>query len=174
MQKFTISDPYGCPEGKAVPEKNGDAASDVSTCTAGYSNEERAAMEGKYKKLEMVAAKLAESLKARDSQIQLLQTELSSKEAAIAALQREAAALPEAEVPEPLPEEARPAVAFEDLDHKGQEAARGRLRRFCQKRADGSLAVPLSVHNQWKEGGAGRERLLHLFVSVGFDRDCSC
>ena len=120
-------------EGKAVPEKNGDAASDVSTCTAGYSNEERAAMEGKYKKLEMVAAKLAESLKARDSQIQLLQTELSSKEAAIAALQREAAALPEAEVPEPLARGSPACCGFRGSRSQGAGSSAGTPQAFLSE-----------------------------------------
>ena len=49
--------------------------------------------------------------------------------------------------------------------------ARQRLRRFCKRRSNGSLAVPEDVHQQWLAGGTERKKLLKLFVEADFNRD---
>lgn len=118
-------------------------------------------MEARCQKLLDQANKLTQFLKDRDSTIHSLRQELERERQRVQDMQR-------TEAPETS---AAKAPSFEDLDDKGKEAARAKLRRFCQKKADGSLLVPLEVHNQWKDAGAGREKLLHMFVSLNFDRD---
>ena len=101
----------------------------------------------------------------------MLPWQVTSKDETIAALESD---LKTADQGPPLPSEAAgpaAALSLDDMDAKGKEAASGRLRRMCQMRNDGSLAVPLAIHNQWKEGGAGRKKLLSLFVSLNFDRE---
>ena len=161
-----VSDPYMVvgDSGKAASDKL-DGASDVSTCTAGFSSEERLAMEARCNKLLDQAGKLTEFLKERDSTILALRAQLEQE--------REKSKSLEARVSE-APDAVEKAPKFEDLDDKQKEAARAKLRRFCQRKADGSLLVPLETHNQWKDAGAGREKLLQMFVSVNFDRDPRC
>ena len=60
---------------------------------------------------------------------------------------------------------AAPAVAVTST------AAKQPLRRMCERRADGRLKVPEEIHDQWKAGGASRERLLKIWVGSGFDKD---
>ncbi|CAE7280003.1 unnamed protein product [Symbiodinium sp. CCMP2592] len=50
-------------------------------------------------------------------------------------------------------------------------AAKQRLRRMCERRADGTMQVPQDIHDQWKAGGASRERLLKIWVGSGFNKD---
>ena len=165
-----VNDPYlpyatmidGSGEAKAASDK-ADGASDVSTCTAGFSHEEKLAMEARCSKLLDQATKLSEFLKDRDSVIVSLRAELESHKKTIKDLEAQA-------TPATAPEESS-VVKFQDLDEKQKDAARAKLRRFCQRKADGTLNVPLEVHNQWKEAGSGRDRLLQLFVGVNFDRD---
>ena len=45
-----------------------------------------------------------------------------------------------------------------------------RLRRICQKRRNGTLIVPQSVHEQWKAGGVEKQKLMDKLDSVGWDR----
>ena len=136
-------------------------------------------MEARCNKLLDQTAKLAEFLKDRDSMILSLREELESQKTMIQNLQAQAAPAPatvaaaRAAAPDSEPDAPASVVKFQDLDDKQKEAARAKLRRFCQRKADGTLSVPLEVHNQWKEAGAGRDRLLQMFVGVNFDRDPS-
>ncbi|CAE7037329.1 unnamed protein product, partial [Symbiodinium sp. CCMP2592] len=149
---------------KAASDK-ADGASDVSTCTAGFSHEEKLAMEARCTKLLDQATKLSQFLRDRDSTIEALRQELQSERQRVQEMQARASEVSAA----PVESDAK-APSFEDLDDKGKEAARAKLRRFCQRKADGSLNVPLEVHLQWKEAGAGRDKLLHMFVSTNFNR----
>ena len=169
-----MEDGYEILDDGCLANKPTDTSSEVSTCTAGLSSEERANMEARMAALKEQATKLAESLKARDSEIDSLKRQLNLKEARIVRLQedlQQTAASSEA-VPDEPSEAAGSGKSLDAMDAKEKEAANGRLRRLCQMRADGSLAVPLQIHNQWKEGGNGRKQLLSLFVSLNFDRDC--
>ena len=49
--------------------------------------------------------------------------------------------------------------------------ARQRLRRFCKRRSNGTLAVPEDVHKQWLAGGTERKKLLKIFVDANYSRD---
>ena len=52
-----------------------------------------------------------------------------------------------------------------------QAAAKQRLRRLCERKADGTLQVPEDIHTAWKEGGASRDRLLKVYVRSGMCKD---
>ena len=45
-----------------------------------------------------------------------------------------------------------------------------RLRRICQRRKNGSLIVPESIHEQWKAGGTEKQKLMQKLDIVGWDR----
>ena len=53
-----------------------------------------------------------------------------------------------------------------------KEAARQRLRRLCQRHADGSLSVSEDIHEQWKAGGKTRDNLLKVLMETNLDKDC--
>ena len=131
-----------------------DTSSDApSTATA---SSEIAAMEAKCKGLQ-------ELLKSRDQEIACLNKALEDSKATIKTLQDESMTKMEvaAETSEANGEQA----------NVSQEAAKQRLRRTCTRKADGSLAVPEAIHEQWKAGGTAREKLLRVFISNNFDRD---
>ena len=46
-------------------------------------------------------------------------------------------------------------------------SARQQLRRFCTKRANGTMKVPAEVYTQYWAGGADRDKLLKMFVKNG-------
>ena len=51
-----------------------------------------------------------------------------------------------------------------------KEAARQRLRRLCERKGDGSLSVGEDIHQMWAGGGAGRDKLLKIFMENGLDK----
>ncbi|CAE6953680.1 unnamed protein product [Symbiodinium sp. CCMP2592] len=55
-------------------------------------------------------------------------------------------------------------------NHPEVSQARQQLRRFCKRRANGSLLVPEDVHNKFWSGGAERAKLLTLFLKNGRDK----
>lgn len=66
-------------------------------------------------------------------------------------------------------------IEKQDDDKMSEAAQEARLRRLCQKRAHGRCHVPDAIHEQWKAGGAGRDELLEMLRTSGFDKDsCFC
>ena len=57
-----------------------------------------------------------------------------------------------------------------DVSAVSKEAARQRLRRLCERKADGSIAVSEDIHQQWVSGGANRDKLLRIFIDTGLDK----
>ena len=45
-----------------------------------------------------------------------------------------------------------------------------RLRRLCQKRKNGSCAVPEHIHEAWRKGGPEKEALIARLDELGWDR----
>ncbi|CAE7483851.1 unnamed protein product [Symbiodinium sp. CCMP2592] len=135
--------------------RSSDALSDeASTATA--SSE----YEAKYKALQ-------ELVKSKDDQIQVLQQQLADAQAQTKIAESAAAAAAAAETAAAgIPATAPPPV----VEEISSAAARQRLRRFVEKRADGTLAVPEAVHQAWKAGGKAREDLLRVWVSSNFDK----
>ncbi len=72
--------------------------------------------------------------------------------------------------PTPLPNED---ASMEDpeLDPKKKAADLAKLRRLCELKADGTCKVTTELHEMWKGGGAGRSKLLKMFVESGYDKD---
>ncbi|CAE7893247.1 unnamed protein product [Symbiodinium necroappetens] len=131
-----------------------DALSDaVSTATASSEYEAR------YKALQDIC-------RAKDAQIETLLKELEDAKETI---RKGSVSNTGGEVTEePVDAEVAsvaPAVAVTGA------AAKQRLRRLCERRADGRLQVPEEIHDQWKAGGASRERLLKIWVGSGMDKD---
>ena len=58
----------------------------------------------------------------------------------------------------------------EALSAVSKEAARQRLRRLCEKKADGSLQVNEDVHQMWASGGSTRDKILRIFIENGLDK----
>lgn len=57
-----------------------------------------------------------------------------------------------------------------DMSAVSREAARQRLRRLCERKSDGSIAVSEDIHQQWVSGGANRDKLLRIFIDTGLDK----
>ena len=51
-----------------------------------------------------------------------------------------------------------------------KEAARARLRRLCERKADGSLLVSEDIHQQFQSGGTNREKLLKVWMETGMEK----
>ena len=66
-------------------------------------------------------------------------------------------------------DESCPEETGEDLPAMG--AARQKLRRLCRRRANGSLIVPLEVHQKYAAGGQERDQLLKLLIKNNLQRD---
>ena len=150
--------PYAAEYGASILEaklKPRDACSDeASTATA--SSEYIANMDAKYKALQ-------EALLAKDDVIASLRQQV---EQLTLASRAEASTVPRpepVEAPAPVDEPVEPQVVT-------SAAARQRLRRLCERRLDGSLAVPEDVHAAWKAGGSSREGLLKVYVGAGHDK----
>ena len=150
-------------EEKLKPSESSDEAS-----TATASSEYLAAMDAKYKALE-------EKLMAKDNVIAGLQKQLEDLKL-------------RAETPKPddvAKAPVAPAAAEAAVEAAGSEelapapapalvssaASRQRLRRLCERKADGSLLVPESIHQAWKSGGQARENLLQVYVGSSFNKD---
>ena len=46
-----------------------------------------------------------------------------------------------------------------------------RLRRLCERKPSGKLNVPLSIHEQWVQGGKSRDELRAMLEQNDFDKD---
>lgn len=75
------------------------------------------------------------------------------------------------------PEDAVDAVEAEEpdvdvlaSDAPSVDAGRKKLDRMCKRRANGSLAVPQHVHDEWAKGGAARADLRKLLMDCGLDK----
>ena len=155
--------PYAAEFGAALLEeklKPRDACSDeASTATA--SSEYMATMDAKYKALQ-------EACTAKDDVIANLRKQVEELTLRSSAATAAAIPVPEAaqaaDAVAPVEEPVEPAAVVTSA------AARQRLRRLCERRADGSLAVPEDVHAAWKAGGASREGLLKVYVGAGHDK----
>ena len=93
-------------------------------------------------------------------QVHLLEAEKGTLEHELALLRQSAS-----QRPAPISSEA------EAVKSVSKEAARQRLRRSCQRRSDGSLAVAEDIHEQWKAGGQTRDNLLKVFMENGMNQD---
>ena len=129
-----------------------DALSDaVSTATASSEYEAR------YKAMQDI-------LKDKDAQIEKLIKELADAKEMI----RKGVAAASADAVETIEDSAAELAPVATVT---SAAAKQRLRRMCERRADGGLQVTQEIHDQWKAGGASRERLLKIWVGSGFDKD---
>ena len=135
-----------------LASKAGAKATDTSSeaASTATASSEIAAMEAKCKGLQ-------DLLRTRENEIAALNKALEDSKATIKTLQDESVKM------EVAPETSEANVS--------QEAAKQRLRRTCTRKSDGTLAVPEAIHEQWKAGGAARDRLLKVFISSNFDRD---
>lgn len=58
-----------------------------------------------------------------------------------------------------------------EAEPKKKAADLAKLRRLCEVKADGTCKVSTELHEMWKGGGAGRSKLLKMFVDSGYDKD---
>ena len=50
-------------------------------------------------------------------------------------------------------------------------ARQNRLRRLCERKPSGKLLVPQSVHDQYIQGGPGREALMELLSEANYNKE---
>ena len=145
--------PYSLQYGREIL-KPADALSDeASTATA---SSELAALDLKYKRLE-------ELCKTQSGEIETLQQKLAETTATIERLNEQARASTK------MPNEDE-GLAPAEPEVVSTAAARQRLRRICEKKADGTCQVPAEVFSQWSAGGSSREKLLKVFIANGLDK----
>ena len=51
------------------------------------------------------------------------------------------------------------------------QAVKQKLRRFCRRRANGSLLVPDEVHKAWSTPGKSRDNLIRIFLKADCQKD---
>lgn len=154
MTRFNLGDSEAA---AAMSEGNG---------TVGDTGGEPCSMDGLKKQMDALTAKMAglqlalsKSNKEKESMAIALKdsnTKLSKLESHNQQLQTAAK-----ENPRPSGESSEPV---------SKEAARGRLRRLCTRKTDGSLNVSEDIHQQYQSGGTARDKLLRIFIETGMDK----
>ena len=156
--------PYSMQYGRELSTKAADSCSDnVSSATA---SSELAALESKYRSLQEV-------VKSQNLEITALQEKLDISDARIKTLQEEKATMMDDKAAYfgPPHDDGEASMKHEEPPVISWEASKQRLRRLCQKKADGTCQVPKEIHEQWAQGGQSREGLLKIFVENGMDKN---
>ena len=153
---------------------------EASTATA---SSELAALDAKYKTLQ-------ELVRKQSGQIDMLQDKLRESHAMIDELKsakdirmaekdmhmaEKDMHMPEKDMHMPekdmrMPEKDEPVEETAAPSAVTLAAARARLRRVCERKADGSCQVPTEVLSQWQAGGASRKKLLRIFMANQLDK----
>ena len=120
----------------------------------------------------------ASKVKVLSETLRNLQLELNKRDSMLAEMRVKMAAMQAASSKQASTSLPPADAASEEED--GEEALEGgtsdqavkqRLRRMCRRRKNGTLAVPLAVHNAWKNTGPSRDELIKVFMKNGCRKD---
>lgn len=111
-------------------------------------------------------SKASQALQEQLAQLQATQGGSSASTEAYTAPTKKTAAKPKA-TPKAKAQEG-------DAEELSEAAKEARLRRVCERKPSGKLHVPLEVHQQWLNKGAGRDALLELLEKCNWKKDCGC
>lgn len=155
-------------EVEAAPTANGQPDGDTGSAGSDESKVMMEKLNSLTKAFESLQLQFSEGLKNQS----VLAQKLQESEQMVAELKAKG----DTSLPPPTPASTTPenddaSMGDPEADAKKKAADLAKLRRLCEVKADGTCKVTTELHEMWKGGGAGRSKLLKMYVESGYDKD---